>query len=128
MPALKASERSSLKLDKNPRPDGHGGAGEASRGLCCHPNLVYLDLAQDDHWDPTKVVASEPILGGEPPLLGGGVYNPANEGRSYSYAAGDPGQTGDPSSASAEAGDKAFTAMAEVVAKVAYKLFVEDKK
>ena len=56
------------------------------------------------------------------------MYNPANEGRSYSYAAGDPGQTGDPSGASAEAGVKAYTAMAEVVAKVAYKLFVKGKK
>lgn len=129
MPALKASERQNLKLDKNPRPDGHGGAGETSRGLCLHPNLVYIDRAQDDHWDPAKaVVDDEPILGGEPPLLGGGVYNPANEGRSYSYEAGDPGQTGDPSGASADAGVKAYTAMAEVVAKVAYKLFVRGSK
>lgn len=125
MPALKASERASLKLDKAPRPDGHAGAGETSRALCLYPNLVNMAAVRDDV--PRPAPKGEPILGGEPPLLGGGVYNPAAEGRSYDYASGDPGQTGDPRLATAEAGVKAYTAMGKVVAQIAYKLFVESK-
>lgn len=127
MPALKASERSSLKLDKTPRPDTHAGAGETSRALCLYPNLINMDAVWDDGWKPSNAPKSEPILGGEPPLLGGGVYNPAAEGRSYNREAGDPGQTGDPHLATAEAGVKAYTAMGKVVAQIAYKLFVEQK-
>ena len=43
MPALKASEGESLKPKK---PDGHAGAGETSRMLVTHPNLVRLELAR----------------------------------------------------------------------------------
>ncbi|MEG1525106.1 MAG: creatininase family protein [Clostridia bacterium] len=125
MPALKASERASLNLNKSTRPDGHAGAGETSRALCLYPNLVNLDAAKEDILKP--VPKGEPILGGEPPLLGGGVYNPAMEGRGYDRASGDPGQTGDPRLATAEAGIKAYTAMGKVVAQIAYKLFVEEK-
>lgn len=124
MPALKASERANLDLEKAKRPDGHAGAGETSRGLYLHPNLVYLDAARDDV--PRPVSNCEPILGSEPPLLGGGVYDAARDGRAYNYAAGDPGQTGDPRLASAEAGEKAFAAMGKVVAQIAHNLFVKD--
>lgn len=125
MPALKASERASLDLTAKKRPDGHGGAGETSRGLCLHPNLVYMDRAQDDGWVDDGVVDTEVIIGGEPPLLGGGVYNPAAEGRSFSRQRGDPGQCGDPSGADAEAGRKAYAAMGKVIAQVVHKLFVK---
>lgn len=125
MPALKASERESLKLEKNTRPDGHAGAGETSRALCLYPNLVNLDAAREDV--PKPAPKDEPILGSEPPLLGGGVYDPSAEGHSFNRASGDPGQTGDPHLATAEAGIKAYTAMGKVVAQIAYKLFVEQK-
>lgn len=123
MPALKASERESLRVNTPKKPDGHAGAGETSRGLCLYPNLVYLDRARPDRPKPPDT--GKKILGGEPPLLGGGVFNPAADGRGYSRQAGDPGQTGDPALGSAEAGLKAYEAMGRVVAQVAHKLFVE---
>ena len=128
MPALKASERANLDSTVKKRPDGHGGAGETSRGLCLFPSLVYIDRAIDDGWIERTEEDGSAILGGEPPLLGGGVYNPASEGRSYSPKRGDPGQTGVPALANAEAGRKAYAAMGKVVAQVANKLFVKDKR
>ncbi len=126
MPALKASERASLDLKTQKRPDGHAGAGETSRGLCLYPNLVYVNRAVDDGWkEGGAEEVLPPILGSEAPLLGGGVYNPAHEGRSFKRAKGDPGQTGDPSQGEAEAGVKAYTAMGKVVADMAYRLFVK---
>lgn len=119
MPALKASEKAALDLKK--KPDGHAGAGETSRALCLYPNLVYLDKVQQA--ETVVQGTSVNIIGGEPPLLGGGVYNPAAEGRSYSRMKGDPGQTGDPLLATAEAGLKAYEAMGKVIAEVIKKHF-----
>ena len=124
MPALKASERASLDLTAKKRPDAHAGAGETSRALCLYPNLTYIDRAQDDGWVYSGEDVCETIIGGEPPLMGGGVYNPADEGRGFSRERGDAGQTGDPALADAEAGRKAYAAMGRVIAQVVCKLFV----
>jgi len=113
MPALKESEGQSLKPK---RPDGHAGAGETSRALALHPNLVRLDraIASDGYDKPEP----RPIAGGKGPLYGGGVYNPKNELDLYDRGTGHPGQTGDPKLADPETGRKAYLAMARWVADV----------
>ncbi len=113
MPALKASEGASLKPSK---PDGHGGAGETSRSLVIHPNLVRLDLAQVKE-GPDRPV-QRPIPGGAGPLFGGGVYDPAIDLHIYNRQQGHPGQTGDPRLADPEVGRKAYLDMARWVADV----------
>jgi creatinine amidohydrolase/Fe(II)-dependent formamide hydrolase-like protein len=113
MPALKESEGQSLKPK---RPDGHAGAGETSRALALHPNLVRMDRAvPSDGYDKPEPRA---IAGGKGPLFGGGVYNPKNDLHLYDRKIGHPGQTGDPKLADAEVGRKAFVAMAGWVANV----------
>jgi creatinine amidohydrolase len=113
MPALKASEGASLKPKK---PDGHGGAGETSRMLVTHPNLVQLDRVRVKE-GPDRPAQRE-IPGGLGPLFGGGVYSPANDLGVYDRHAGHPGQTGDPRLADASVGRKAYDAMAAWVADV----------
>lgn len=115
MPALKAAEKKELALKA---PDGHAGAGETSRALALHPGLVKLDRARVWEGDLRLAPAGQPLAGGDPPLLGGGVYRPMRELTMYSRDAGHPGQTGDPRLAQAEAGVKAYLAMARWVADV----------
>lgn len=115
MPAL-ASEKQELALRG---PDGHAGAGETSRALALHPGLVRLDRVR--LWEEPAGASVAPLAqlpGGDPPLLGGGVYRPRREFTMYSREAGHPGQTGDPLLARAEAGSKALYAMARWVADV----------
>jgi creatinine amidohydrolase len=119
MPALKASEGASLKPK---RPDGHGGAGETSRALALHPNLVKLDRAvPSDGFDKPN---PPELPGGKGPLFGGGVYNPKNDLHVYDRTTGHPGQTGDPRLADPEVGRKAYIAMARWVADVIKRDFV----
>lgn len=110
--AMKASEGKTLKSQKR---DGHAGAGETSRLMLSHPNLVYLDRAQLD----PDINAPPPrqIIGGRPPLLGGGVYNPAYELNLYKRDR-HPGQTGDPYDANPEVGQQGLEAMGSWVADV----------
>ncbi len=113
MPALKASEGASLKPKK---PDGHAGAGETSRSLVIHPNLVRLDRAQvKEGLDRPNL---RPIAGAMGPLFGGGVYDPAGDLHVYDHLKGHPGQTGDPHLADPEVGRKAYLDMATWVADV----------
>ncbi|NPV56305.1 MAG: creatininase family protein, partial [Anaerolineae bacterium] len=103
--AMKASEGAALKTKKR---DGHGGAGETARLMLSHPNLVYLERVRPD----PDIDAPPPreIVGGTPPLLGGGVYNPARDMAMYQYGR-HPGQTGDPTTATREVGQKSLEAM-----------------
>jgi creatinine amidohydrolase len=122
MPALKASEGESLKPK---RKDGHGGAGETSRALALHPNLVRLDRAvPSDGFDPPD---KPDLPGGKGPLFGGGVYNPKDDLHLYNRSTGSPGQTGDPRLADPEIGRKAYLGMARWVADVIKRDFVENK-
>jgi creatinine amidohydrolase len=121
MPALKASEGASLKPS---RPDGHGGAGETSRALALHPNLVMLERAvPSDGFDQP---APPDLPGGKGPLFGGGVYNPKNDLHVYDRTLGHPGQTGDPRLANAETGKAAYLAMARWVADVIKRDLIRD--
>lgn len=121
MPALKASEGESLKPK---RPDGHGGAGETSRSLAIHPNLVCMDRAvPSDGYDKPN---PPDLPGGKGPLFGGGVFNPKENLHRYDRSAGHPGQTGDPRLADPEIGRKAFLAMASWVADVIKRDFVGE--
>ncbi len=113
MPALKESEGQTLKPKK---PDGHGGAGETSRSLVLHPNLVRLDRARVKEGLDRPIL--RPIPGSLGPLFGGGVYNPAGDLSVYDRLQGHPGQTGDPNLADPEVGRKAYLAMAQWVADV----------
>jgi len=119
MPALKASEGASLKPKA---PDGHAGAGETSRMLVTHPNLVRLERARVKE-GPDRPALRQ-IAGALGPLFGGGVYNPAGDLHVYDRQKGHPGQTGDPRLASAEVGRKAFDAMAAWVADVVKRDFL----
>jgi len=121
MPALKESEGQSLKPKK---PDGHGGAGETSRALVIHPNLVRLERAQASEGMDRPAV--RPIPGGMGPLFGGGVYNPAGDLHLYDRQKGHPGQTGDPRLADPEVGSKAYLAMARWVADVVKRDFLNQ--
>jgi creatinine amidohydrolase len=113
MPALKESEGQSLKPKK---PDGHGGAGETSRSLVIHPNLVHLDRARVK--DGVDRPFQRSIPGSLGPLFGGGVFNPAMDLHVYDRHEDHPGQTGDPNQADPEIGHKAYLAMAQWVADV----------
>lgn len=119
MPALKASEGESLKSKK---PDGHAGAGETSRALVLHPNLVLMDEVQVKEGPDRPDM--RPIPGALGPLMGGGVYNPAGDLHVYDRAKGHPGQTGDPRLADPEVGRKAYQAMASWVAEVVKRDFL----
>lgn len=113
MPALKESEGQSLKPKRS---DGHAGAGETSRALVIHPNLVKMDRAvPSDGFDKPE---ARPVPGGKGPLFGGGVYNPKNDLHVYDRNKGHPGQTGDPRLADVEIGKKAYLGMARWVADV----------
>ena len=109
---MKAAEGPLLKSKKR---DGHGGAGETGRLMVSHPNLVYIERAQPDP-DLDKP-APRQILGGGPPLVGGGVYNPAHELNLYQRER-HPGQTGDPRDASVEVGRAGLEGMGAWIADV----------
>lgn len=113
LPYLKLHEKEILELAG---PDGHGGAGETARMLARFPELVHLDLAQA--YTPGKAtlpVDELPYAG--PPLLGGGVYNPAKDLPGFAPPE-HPGIVGEPKLANAPAGDKAFEVTARWVAEV----------
>jgi creatinine amidohydrolase len=79
--------------------EGHSGAGETSRMLATHPELVQLQRAQ--------VYYPETMEEGEPPdhpLMGGGVLAP----KSSMKDATPIGSVGDPNLASAELGDRFY--------------------
>lgn len=119
MMASKASERASLKPRK---PDGHGGAGETSRLLVTHPNLVKLDRARPSEEEERPLLREIP--GGASPLFGGGVYNPLADLIRYDHAKGHPGQTGDPRLADPEIGRRAYEAKAAWIADVVKRDFL----
>jgi creatinine amidohydrolase len=120
MPALKASEGESLKSKK---PDGHAGAGETSRALVIHPDLVLMDRVRVKEGPDRPVKRNIP--GGRGPLFGGGVYDPKTDLHVYDRDQGHPGQTGDPRLADEAVGKKAYRAMAEWVADVIKRDFLE---
>ncbi len=113
LPYLKLHEKQVLDL-KNA--DGHGGAGETARMLARFPELV--DLASSRGYLPEKTLsAKEELPYAGPPLLGGGVYNPAKDLPGFAPPE-HPGIVGEPKMANAEAGEKAYEVTAEWVAEV----------
>lgn len=112
LPYLKLHEKELLELKG---PDGHGGAGETSRMLARFPELVSLDRARAYTPSPRPAQPELPYSG--PPLLGGGVYNPAKDLPGFAPPS-HPGVVGDPSLARAEAGEKAYQIVARWVAEV----------
>jgi creatinine amidohydrolase len=109
---MKASEGPLLKTKKR---DGHGGAGETGRLMVTHPNLVYVERAQPD--PDLDEPPPRDIPGGGPPLIGGGVYNPARELNLYNRKR-HPGQTGDPGDANIEIGRAGLEGMGAWIADV----------
>ncbi|HHY94911.1 MAG TPA: creatininase family protein [Firmicutes bacterium] len=112
LPYLKLHEKKVLDLKGA---DGHGGAGETARMLARFPELVSLDVARAYTPPPAPPRPELPYAG--PPLLGGGVYDPAKDLPGFAPPA-HPGIVGDPRLANAEAGEKAYRVTAEWVAEV----------
>lgn len=90
-------------------PDGHGGARETSRALAAFPQLVQMDKAVPFCIQPAP---PKEVAYSQEPLLGGAVYRPMKKGSMKYYPNNCPGQLGDPSSATAEAGDALYDALA----------------
>jgi creatinine amidohydrolase len=109
---MKAAEGPLLKSKKR---DGHAGAGETGRLMVTHPNLVYVERTQSD--PDLDAPFPRDIPGGGPPLIGGGVYNPARELRLYDRSR-HPGQTGDPHDANVEIGRAGLEGMGAWIADV----------
>jgi len=84
--------------------------------LVTHPNLVRVEKSRVKEGLDRPVL--RPIAGGDGPLFGGGVFNPAGDLYVYDRSKGHPGQTGDPRLADPTVGEKAYDAMAAWVADV----------
>lgn len=84
--------------------DGHGGARETSRALASFPRLVHLDKAVPFVEYPSK--QNKVPYSGQP-LVGGAVYRPITK----KYTKDCPGQAGDPTLATADAGDLLYDAL-----------------
>jgi len=93
--------------------DGHGGARETSRALAAFPELVQMDKVVP--FIKPNVLRKEVLFSNEP-LVGGAVYRPMTKGSMKYYPDNCPGQLGDPSSATAEAGDALYDVLAEWLA------------
>lgn len=89
--------------------DGHGGARETSRALAAFPELVQMDKIVP-FIKPNGPGKSVPYS--NEPLMGGAVYRPMTKGSMKYYPDNCPGQLGDPSLATAEAGDALYDALA----------------
>lgn len=87
--------------------DGHGGARETSRALYAFPDLVKMELAEP--YIPTFPQKSVPCSA--EPVLGGAVYRPIKISSMEYYPENCPGQDGDASFATAEAGDALYDAL-----------------
>jgi len=123
LPYLKLFERDKLAAAGAETADGHGGAGETSRMLARFPELVRLDIAQP-YLVPLSKSEDELAYAG-PPLLGGGVYNPAKD--LSGFAPPDhPGIVGDPRLADADNGEQAYRVCAEWIARVIVREFYGD--
>lgn len=88
--------------------DGHGGARETSRALAAFPDLVHLDRAVS--YIPT--FPPKPVPCSSEPLLGGAVYRPIQALSMDYWPDRYPGQDGDPSFATSQAGDALYDALA----------------
>lgn len=87
--------------------DGHGGARETSRALSSFPDLVKMELAEP--YIPTFPQKNVPCSA--EPVLGGAVYRPIRAPSMTYYPEDCPGQDGDASYATAEAGDALYDAL-----------------
>lgn len=93
--------------------DGHGGARETSRGIASFPDLVHLREAAP-YCKPVPPAKRVPFT--QEPLLGGAVYRPYAVGSMAYYPENCPGQDGDPTIATAEAGEQLYDALAQWLA------------
>lgn len=87
--------------------DGHGGARETSRALSSFPDLVKMELAEP--YIPSFPKKDVPCSA--EPVLGGAVYRPIKVPSMAYYPDNCPGQDGDASYATAEAGDALYDAL-----------------
>ncbi len=115
LPYLKLFEQDQLSAAGARTADGHGGAGETSRMLARFPELVRLEQAQA--YTVPLAPAGEALAYSGPPLLGGGVYNPAKDLTGFAPPA-HPGIVGDPRLADAANGEQAYHICAEWIAQV----------
>jgi creatinine amidohydrolase/Fe(II)-dependent formamide hydrolase-like protein len=95
--------------------DGHGGVRETSRALAAFPTLVQMDKAEP--FCKQNAPASAVPFSSEP-LLGGAVYRSMAKASMQYYPENCPGQLGDPTSASVEAGDALYDALADWLARL----------
>lgn len=122
LPYVKLHEKEILDLKYA---DGHGGAGETSRMMARFPSLV--DLENSRAYRISKRSSSDDIPFSGPPLLGGGVYSPANDLSGFKPPE-HPGIVGEPKMANAEAGERAFTFAAKWVAEIIKREFFNKNK
>lgn len=106
--------------------DGHGGARETSRALSAFPKLVKMDLVEPY----ITVFPNKTVPYSAEPVLGGSVYRPIKTPSMAYYPENCPGQDGDASVATAEAGDALYDTLGSWLANLMvqeYELKAEEE-